>query len=511
MEIDQNERPADMEGPPPMNMGLAKVESSPIPETGILDADIVIIGAGGAGIPAAVSAFENGAKRIVIIEKRSKAGGNSIMARGIFGCESSVLRNAMVYTDKDEIFSKAMAWHHYSRVNGKLLRAYINQSGSTIDWLTAKNIEFFVNSTTRMNYHQAPTWHCVKKGNMARVMSKLFSEALEKGLIFFADTEATEIIIDRGRAAGVRAIHDGKEFTVNAKSTIVSTGGFLANEEKVKQYFPYYDKEKFGGFMAPNLGEGIALVEKAGGALERECTLIKEACAASDKAPRFLSEFAREPYLLWVNKKGRRFVDETAGAELQICTNALMMQPGMRAYAVFDEVALNFMVDKGFELSKSDDFRGKHIPGIKKKLREIQEKAPDSIKIANTLEEIAAWIGCSPESFNDEMRKYNDYCRCGYDADFNKLRRYLKHCQKSPYYAIMHMGIAVDTIGPVRIDHETHVLNHEYDPIPGLYAAGVITAGWQSSDYCGQYLFGSALSYSINSGRIAGKNAAEGI
>ncbi|MDR1643218.1 MAG: FAD-binding protein [Clostridiales bacterium] len=508
---DEMRPPLDMEGPPPPPKGIRKVPSAKMPEGGVIEADVVIIGGGGAGIPAAVSAFENGAKSVVMLEKRERAGGNAIMARGIFGCESSVLRNAMVYSDKDEIFTNAMKWHHYSRVNGKLLRAYINQSGDTIEWLIKRGVGFFVDTTTRMNYHQDPTWHCVKNGNMALAMGKLFTEALELGLQFYADTIVTEIIIENGAVAGVKAVHQGQDLTVKAKAVIVSTGGFLANEEKVKQYFPYYSKDRFGGFQAPNMGEGIALAQKAGAALERECTLVREACAASDKAPRILSEFTREPYLLWVNKKGRRFVDETAGAELQICTNALMMQPDMRAYAIFDEGTLHYMMDKGFELSKGDDVRGCAIPTLKGKLEEIEKKAPESLKIADTLEEIAQWIGCLPEDLSDELAKYNSYAQSGYDKDFNKPRRYLAPCHKGPFYAIMHMAIAVDTVGPVRIDHETRVLDDNYNPIPGLYGAGVITAGWQSNDYCGQYLFGSALSYSINSGRIAGRNAAGGL
>ncbi|MDR0851348.1 MAG: FAD-binding protein, partial [Clostridiales Family XIII bacterium] len=287
------------------------------------------------------------------------------------------------------------------------------------------------------------------------------------------------------------------------------TGGFLSNTELTKSYFPYYDEAHFGGFKAPNNGEGIELLKNAGAALERECTLIKEACAASDRAPRFLSEFVREPYLIWVNKKGRRGVEETAGAELQICTNALMMQPDMRAYAIFDAGTLQLMRDKGFELSKGDDERGRSIPDIAKRLSDIQEKAPDSIKIADTLDEIAKWIGCDPKELTEEIDTYNGYCEHGYDADFNKQRRYLAPCHRGPYYAIMHMGIAVDTIGPVRIDHMTRVLDENWDPIEGLYCAGVLSAGWQSNDYCGQYIFGSALSYSINSGRIAGRNAAQ--
>lgn len=502
-----SEKQIDKSGPP-IFRGVEKVDSAPFPENGILEADVVIIGGGGAGIPAAVSAFENGAKRVVMLEKRDRAGGNAIMARGIFGCETSVLRKAMVKTDKDEIFRNAMRWHHYDRVNGKLLRAYINQSGDTIEWIMKRGIQMHVDTTTRMNYNQDPTWHCVVGGNMALVMGTLFKEALSKGLMAYFKTQAKEILLEDGRVIGVKAEQEGKTLTVKAPSVIISTGGFLSNEEMVKKYFPYYSKDVFGGFMMPNMGEGIALAKNAGAAAEYYATLIREACAASDKAPRMLTEFCREPYHMWVNKKGRRFVEETAGAELQICTNALMMQPEMKAFTIFDDECMDYMMENGFELAKGDDMRGVALPDLKEKFADIAKKAPESCIVCDTLEELAAWIGCREDDLSEEISTYNKYCETGYDRDFYKERRYLRPVRKAPYYAVMHMGICVDTVGPLRIDHETRLLDESYDAIEGLYAAGVITSGWQSNDYCGNYLFGSALSYSINSGRIAGRNAA---
>ena len=507
--MNSNETIRIHEDGPPKLKGIDKVNSAPFPADGILDADIVIIGGGGAGISAAAEAFENGARKVVLIEKRDRAGGNAIMARGIFGCETSLLRKAMIKTDKDQIFTNAMRWHHYDKVNGKLLRAYINQSGDTIEWILSKGIKMQVDTTTRMNYNQDPTWHCVVDGNMAKVMGTLFKEALDHGLLAFFNTQVTEIMVDAGVVKGVKAILNGKVLTVNAKSVILSTGGFLSNTQKVKEYFPFYDKEYFGGFMMPNMGEGIELAEKAGAATEYYATLIREACAASDKAPRMLTEFCREPYLAWVNKKGRRFVEETAGAELQICTNALMMQPEVKAYAIFDEDSMEYMSQNGFELAKADDLRGTKLLDLRRKLKEAAEKAPESAVICSTIEELAEFIGCDYVDLKEEIENYNKYCLAGYDKDFNKERRYLRPIEKAPYYAIMHMGICVDTIGPIRIDHETKVLDKKHDPIKGFYAAGVITSGWQSNDYCGNYLFGSALSFSINSGRIAGRNAAK--
>lgn len=503
--------PGGDDGPPPiefMYRGIPNLTCADLPAGGILEADVVVMGCGGSGIPAAVSAFENGAKKVVVIEKQKRAGGNSVMARGLFACESSVLRQAMVKSDKDEIFTNAMNWHHHTRVNGRILRAWINQSGNTIDWLRKRDVEFEVNTTTRMTYDIAPHWHVVKGSTMATPMAHLVEELIARGAVFYTETMVTELLQREGAVVGVRAEHGGQSFEIHAPSVILASGGFLSNTEMVKQYYPDYNEENFGGYKAPNMGESVALAQAAGANLERDIMLVKEGCASSDRAPRVLSEFGREPYLIWVNKKGRRYVDETVGSILQIAINAMMCQPDMASYVLFDEGTLHRMMDLGMELSKGDHMRGTPIPDLKEQLEAAQAKAPTECKIAATVEELAEWIGCKPEVLQEELDRYNKYCAQGYDEDFNKPRKHLAPCHVGPFYAIRHRAIAVDTVGPIRVTEKMEVIDKNWDPIPGLYAAGSTTTGWQSNDYCGAYIFGGAMSYAINSGRIAGRSAA---
>ena len=511
MKEERNGVKPEMEGPPPiefMYRGIPKLTCAPLPETGEMEADVVVVGCGGSGIPAAVSAFENGAERVVIIEKQKRAGGNAVMARGLFACESSVLRQAMIKSDKDEIFTNAMNWHHHTRVNGRVLRAWINQSGETIDWLRKRDVEFEVNTTTRMTYDIAPHWHCVKGSSMATPMAHLVEELLHRGAVFFTETMVEELLMKDGGVAGVKAVHDGTAFAIHAPSVILASGGFLANTEMVKRFYPDYDEENFGGYKAPNMGESVALAQSVGANLERDVMLVKEGCATSDRAPRTLSEFGREPYLIWVNRKGRRYVDETVGSILQVAVNAMLGQPDKASYVLFDEATMDYMAEHGMELSKGDNFRGVAIPDLKEQFAKAAEKAPGECIVAQTVEELAAWIGCAPEALKEELELYNGYCEHGYDADFNKPRKYLRPCAEGPFYGIRHRAIAVDTCGPIRVTEKMEVIDQNWDPIPGLYAAGSTTAGWQSNDYCGAYIFGGAMSYAINSGRIAGRSAA---
>lgn len=500
------------EGPPPIDImykNIPKLTSASVPESGELSADVVIVGCGGSGIPAAVSAYENGAERVIVIEKQKRAGGNSVMARGIFACESSVLRKALVKSDKDEIFTNAMNWHHHFRVNGRVLRAWINQSGDTVEWLKSRGLEFEIGTTQRMTYDIDPHWHCVLQGTMAGPMGRLVAELIEKETVFFTETQVSEILMENGAVSGVRAKKEDAEFIIHAPSVVLASGGFLSNEELVKKFYPDYPEGGFGGYKAPNMGESIALAEAVGAKIDRDVMLIKEGCMTSDRAPRILSEFAREPYLIWVNKKGRRYVDETVSSILQVAYNAQMTQPDMESYVLFDEGTLHRMMDLGMELSKADNTRGVPIPDLKEKLQDAQKKAPEDVVIAETVEELADWIGCKREVLKEELDLYNGYCDHGYDADFNKPRKYLAPCHVGPFYGIRHKPIAVDTAGPIRVTEKMEVVDRAWDPIPGLFAAGSTTAGWQSNDYCGQFMFGGALSYAMNSGRIAGRNAAK--
>lgn len=504
-------RPVPPDGPPPIDLlyrGIPKLTSEPVPASGRDWADVVVVGCGGSGIPAAVSAFENGAERVIVIEKQARAGGNSIMARGIFGCESSVLRQAMIKSDKDEIFTNAMSWHHHFRVNGRVLRAWINQSGDTVEWFRTRGVEFEVGTTQRMTYDIDPHWHCVKTGTMAGPMGRLTAELIERGCVFYTETLVKELTVREGAVTGVVCEKGGTAFSIEANSVILASGGFLSNTELVKKYYPDYPEGGFGGYKAPNMGESIALAEAVGANLERDVMLIKEGCTTADNAPRILTEFAREPYLLWVNRKGRRYVDETVSSLLQIAFNAMMTQPDMESYVIFDENTLQYIAEHGMELSKADNTRGVAIPDIREKLLQAQERSPSEMKIADSLQELAVWIGCKPEALRSELELYNHYCDHGYDADFNKPRKYLRPCRVGPFYGIRHRALAVDTAGPIRVTERMEVIDKDWDPIPGLYAAGSTTAGWQSNDYCGAYLFGGALSYAVNSGRIAGRCAA---
>ncbi len=477
------------------------------------EADLVVLGAGGAGLPAALQAVECGVRRVVLVDNRKSAGGNAVFASGIYACESPIHRRDMIDVNSDDVYQKVMDWHHHAHVNGRLLRAYIKRSGDTIRWLIQKGIEFEVGPAMMMYYGQLPTWHMAmnkRTGDISRfaqVIRLLEKELDAGGAKFLFESKCTSILKDaNGRVSGVEIEGaDGQSITIKTRAVVVATGGFIGNKELLHKYFPDFD-EKFGGFYLPMKGDGIDLVAKAGGALEHYAGLVKEAPGSSDEmSERSLTIACREPYTVWVNRLGRRFSDETVGFHLQTCTNVIVQQPQKMAFALYDDAMIQSVIEQGWQLPRFPSM------GTDVKFRDQLLVAAPKREWAMSSDSwgpIADWLGASRATLEQTVATYNEACEHGYDQEFAKDRRFLRKLIKPPFYAIRFGVMIIETCGPVRVDERLQVLDTNHHPVAGLYAAGAIAAGWMGHDYCGDHLFGTALGFAMNSGRIAGEQVA---
>jgi len=144
------------------------------------------------------------------------------------------------------------------------------------------------------------------------------------------------------------------------------------------------------------------------------------------------------------------------------------------------------------------------IPELDSLLRQHMQKG--TVMIADSWDDIAAWIGAESNTLKNTVKEYNTYCDRGIDVEFAKDRRFLVPLVTPPFYAMRCYPDFLGTIGGIKINHNMEVLNITGRPIPGLYAAGVDTGGWESETYCA-VLSGSTFGFALNSGRIAGENA----
>lgn len=467
--------------------------------------DIVIIGSGG-GMAAAVAAAEKGAN-VIVLERQKVAGGNTRLAFGLWACESPVQERENIRTNKDEYFKIAMKWAHWHRVNPRVVRAYIDKSGDTIRWLEEKGVEFDMGAVRFRRSAHAPI------GTGKKLMAALIKTAETLGVEILLQTRGNNIIRDQqqGNVKGVIAEKDGREFEIKAKSVIIATGGFPGNIEMLKKYCPDYYDGMYTGNSPFHTGDGITMAQEAGAEIVGNIPIFHVGPVVGSAPRGKLAALVKDPYAMWVNKTGRRFIDES-GCMLWECGNAILMQPDRVSYCLFDDDIRKHMEERGIYDSQvwEDDKEISRAKSsiLKEKLKEHSGVNPDEVKVSDSLDEMAAWIGADPRILKSTIDEYNNACDEGRDSVFVKDKEFMIPLRTPPYYAVKGITDCGETMGGIRINEHMEAQDINSKTIPGIYIAGIIADGWESQTYCCEEMAGSAYGFAINSGRIAGENAA---
>ena len=465
-------------------------------------ADLVVIGGGAAGMPAALEAVEQGVKRVILMDKRGTPGGNARMAGGfMFACDAYTHKEAGVELHAEDVYKHAMSFHHGDWINPRVLRAYIDRSADNLEWLRSKGIQYEYNPMMGNGIVGAGA-----PGSYARVIDKLKEEFIARGGVILTNTPAQEIVKDEaGAVCGVRGTDkDGDEVYIETRNVFLGSGGFMGNPALMERYFSdQYDEAAYVTDALRLSGDGVTMAEKAGAWLAPKATLAKESgfSFAHLRAPHRISMFEGA---LWVNRDGVRFCDESTAAE-HMNANLLVMQPGMCGYSIMDENLMEDLIMHPTPLV-NNEFLQPGDPKVKQQLQELTTKRPEECLITDSIDEIAAWIGCDAETLHETFDAYNAACAEGRDDLFFKPASQLKALTTAPYYVCRFSPLMIETTGPVIVNENFQVLRASYrKPIPGLYAGGAVTSGWQGHDY---ELWGSNLSYGMASGRIAADHIA---
>lgn len=310
-----------------------------------LQADLVVIGGGGAGLPAALTVIEGGVKNVVILEKRRTLGGNASMAGGfIFAAESKHQKKVNSVMDRDVVFKQIMAFNHFDRVKPRIIRAFVDKSGDTVDWLEERGAAYRFGQVETMSVHilegtSAPV------GGFNRVIKLLGDRFSKAGGQTLLNTAAERIVCDgSGHIEKVIATDkDGNSIEIHTNCVFLSCGGFTGNTELLREYFPDYYSDAYWTDAVPNMGEGSQLASDVGAGLAKHCTLVKETAYSFETKKSMPNRAGMEPRSLWVNARGERFADESIFID-DVTTNALVMQPGMVGFALFDCNLIDYMV-----------------------------------------------------------------------------------------------------------------------------------------------------------------------
>jgi fumarate reductase flavoprotein subunit len=487
-----------------------------------LDSDIVVIGAGGAGLAAAVEASEKGA-HVIVIEKQRTPGGATPFAEGIVAAESPPQKRMNIEVTRDQLFKNHMDYTQWT-LNARLVRALIDKSGETVDWLEKKGLSFTIRGLPRPQaaknsppqvvvaspvFHIPPNWG-------SGIIKTLLKSCRELSVRISYQTKAEKLLTDKkGAITGLLVSIDGVPQTLQTRNVIIATGGYSSNKEMMRQYCPQYDVSNIDKLNVRKThpgdrirwvgqmhnGEGIRMAFDIGAASDGLGILLMS-------GPNFVAGnhawmLAMRAAAIRVNREGERFASENLGPF--ISDNAILRQPGQVMFSIFDDELTQNIIKNGFGRISGGKYRHE-ASGIEQDLEEAVARG--SCCISDSWAEIAAWIGASPEKLEATIEQYNDFCEKGHDDLFAKDAGYLKAIKTPPFYACRSYPGFLVTIGGIKVNERMEVLNRDNAPIPGLYAAGITAGGWSGSTY-NIGLPGAGCGFPIYGGRIAGENAAD--
>lgn len=474
-----------------------------------METDVIIVGGGASGLAAAIAAAEKGAN-VIVLEKANTTGGCANMAMGLLGVETKPQKDFLIGITREKAFEKFMEYTHW-RSDAKLVKKYIDLSSSTIDWLMDMGVEIAVPS--KYFPESEATWHIIKPQTgkiglrAAATMIKFMTErAQELGVKILLETPVKELIKDQGEIIGAVATDKEGEMEIYAGAVIIATGGFGDNPEFIKNYTPYEWGKDLYSYRIPGLtGDGIQMAWDAGAQRDyMDMELVFFAPNTGGYAPIELP--FRQPNL-FVNLDGKRFYNEAVVENPVFSVNAIARQRDRVAYSIIDQAMLDNYNENGLDLvnvvTSSMD-----MSYFMKELEEAQKNGSDVVFIADSIEELAEKTGIDVDGLKETMNRYNEICDSGRDVDFNKQQKYLVPFKGGKYYALKFMPSAYGSLGGIKINDMTEVVDTEAKVIPGLYACGTDANSVCNPDYV-FILPGNTLGFAVNSGRMAGANAVD--
>lgn len=488
------------------------------------DYDVIVVGAGNAALAAAVSAKENGAERVVVLEKapREMRGGNTHWSGGVlrFAFDDPHEIGGLLPGVEEEFenFYDGVSPYTKEDYHGDLMRV---TSGRTDPMLSktlvdnSKDTVYWMNKTGRIKMEPAITLSAVKKGNVmvwARglvvraehegvgLSRSWFATAEEMGIEIRYGSAATELIVnDVGAVSGVKLRDDDGLKSLTSRSVVLGCGGFEANVQMRTQHIgPLVGAAKVRG-TPHNQGDGLRMAMAIGAMPWGQwsgCHATPISADWGEFAPRELTDRSnRLSYLygIMINRKGKRFLDE--GEDTALFTyakfgRAILAEPGAKAYQLFDAKVIHLL--------------------------EPRYRTSEPIK-ADTLEELIAQLDIDDKA--QALKTVLEYNKGARDeSGFDPTKRdglssrglnpektnWALKLDKPPYYAYSATGGITFTFGGLRVNEKTQVIGTDWRPIKGLFCCGEMIGGL----FYDNYPAGTGLVSGATFGRIAGRSAA---
>ncbi|MDI9520295.1 MAG: flavocytochrome c [Bacillota bacterium] len=444
---------------------------------------IVVVGAGGAGMVAAISAKLNGATDVVLLEKQPFVGGNTLISGAEFAAPGNWLQKEEGIEDSADLFYEDVL---KAGGNPDLIRVLADNSLEDAIWLRdvvgvewIDELMFFGGHTVKRSL--------IPKGNTGtELITKMKAKCEELGVDIRLNTRATELLVNEaGDVVGVKAESPDQNITFHTKAVVIATGGFGNNLEMRKKNDPNVDEKVLSTNARGIDGDGIVMAEKIGAAtVGMEWIQLYPICHPKTGALLYVDDTRLFGKTLIVNKEGKRFVEEL-GTRYEM-SMGIKAQTGSVAYEL---MTVQDAADCGV---------------LKNHLAEVEDllKTGDMVE-GKTLKEVADAMGVDAQQLEKTVEAWNGYVKDGKDLEFNK-RGTLYPIGEGPYWLLRCAPAVHHTMGGIVIDTGAHVLRADGTVIKGLYAAGETTGGIHGNNRLGS----AAIADITVFGKIAGESAA---
>lgn len=441
--------------------------------------DVVVVGSGGAGLAAAIEAYDAGAS-VIVVEKMPIAGGNTTRATGGMNASNTKFQEAEGIKDTNETFYQDTMKGGYDKNDPDLVKYMTENSASAIDWLDSLDIT--LSSISTSGGQSVKRTHRPADGSAVGdyLIAGMLKQIEKRNIEIQYNTKATKIVTDSdGVVTGVEVVKnkDGKEVTetIKAKAVVMTTGGFGADFETIEKYHP-----EFKDFVTTNhagaTGDGIKMISDIGGALV-DMEEIQIHPTVEQKTSSLITEATRGDGGILVSQSGKRFTNELLTRDK--VSAAIIALPEKYAYIIFNQEIVDGSKAIAKYTKQDYTFSGETVEALAEKL------AVDATTLKATI-----------DTWNNAVKSKDD-------RDFNRTTGMDTSLEQGPYYAIKIAPGVHHTMGGVKINTNTEVLKEDGSIIKALYAAGELTGGVHG----GNRLGGNAVTDIVVFGRQAGKAA----
>lgn len=494
----------------------------PVAEEAIVEtreADVVVVGGGLSGVCTAASALENGLS-VVVLEMNETP-----RLTGLdFGCVNpSIAKEAGLELSEDDMYQLVRDWSHMAtnRVRSDIILEFVRNSGSAVDWLSEKAVAWGCrptlaamrsNSDTYYNYIHPVEFadgplYDVAAGSYGvnDVVAALQKEIQDNGGSYLTKTTAEQLEKEGDRVTAVIAKSaDGGYVRFSAsKGVVLCTGDFGANEEMMKDLtsFDFASYENPLDYVNVSLGDGLGhrMGLWAGGAFQM------------GPQPLMLLPMTYPYFYLHVNNRGERYCNEDCDS-VNMCVTQLQ-QPAGTAWSIWDakwpeEIPASLEFSGG--MSWDQDFRELGTPWSEEAERAFleSEEAAGSLVVADSIEDLAEKTGLPLDGLKATIERYNDMVEGGADLDFGKRPELMTAISEPPFYALRMQSMMCVSVGGLKVNTDSQVLNEFDEPIAGLYAVGNTAGGLFGVDYNEAPVPGVSLGRCVTFGKLLGEHLA---